>query len=111
FSVISVAILVISCQVDKQQLKLKMAENYHVYGDTIIVANTEKMTEVNELYNGLAPGDTVSTKITGKVIEVCKKKGCWMKLDLNQDLDVMVQFKDYGFFVPKDIIGKEVILE
>lgn len=111
FSIFSIALLVGSCQVDKQQQKLKVAENYHIYGDTIIVADNAEMSEVNELFKELSPGDTISTKITAKVTEVCKKKGCWMKLDLNQDQDVMVHFKDYGFFVPKDIAGEEVILE
>jgi hypothetical protein len=33
-----------------------------------------------------------------------------MKLNLNNEEEVMVKFKDYGFFVPKDIEGKEVVL-
>lgn len=111
FFVISIAIFAISCQVNKQYQKLKVAENYHIYGDTIIVTNGEELTAVNDLYKELALGDTITTTITAKVTEVCKKKGCWMKLDLNQDQDVMVRFKDYGFFVPEDILGKEVILE
>lgn len=33
-----------------------------------------------------------------------------MKLDIGNDKEVMVNFKDYGFFVPKDIIGKKVVV-
>ena len=33
-----------------------------------------------------------------------------MKLKLDDDNEVMVKFKDYGFFVPKDIAGQEVII-
>jgi hypothetical protein len=33
-----------------------------------------------------------------------------MKLDLPGEEDVMVKFKDYGFFVPKDIYQKEVVV-
>lgn len=33
-----------------------------------------------------------------------------MILDLPQEEDVMVKFKDYGFFVPKDIEEKEVVV-
>ncbi|MBT8271127.1 MAG: DUF4920 domain-containing protein, partial [Bacteroidia bacterium] len=36
--------------------------------------------------------------------------GCWMKLNLGEGEQVMVRFKDYGFFMPKDIAGKEVII-
>ena len=50
-------------------------------------------------------------KITGKVSEVCLEKGCWMKLEKANGEKVMVKFKDYGFFIPKDIVGKEVVLE
>jgi hypothetical protein len=37
-------------------------------------------------------------------------KGCWMRLDLGNNKKVMVNFKDYGFFVPKDITGKNVVV-
>ena len=33
-----------------------------------------------------------------------------MTLNLKDGQQVMVKFKDYGFFVPKDIAGKEVIV-
>ena len=33
-----------------------------------------------------------------------------MKLDMENGEQVMVKFKDYGFFVPKDIEGKQVIV-
>ena len=51
-----------------------------------------------------------NTKFQAKVTDVCQVKGCWMKLDIGNDKEVMVNFKDYGFFVPKDIIGKEVLI-
>ena len=55
-------------------------------------------------------GDSINSKMNGKVNEVCQSKGCWMKVDLEDGQQVMVKFKDYGFFVPKDIAGKEVII-
>jgi hypothetical protein len=54
--------------------------------------------------------DTLNTKFKGTVTEVCQSKGCWMKIKLSEEEEVMVKFKDYGFFVPKDIAGKEVIV-
>jgi hypothetical protein len=48
--------------------------------------------------------------MTAEVIEVCQAKGCWMTLKLENGEEAMVKFKDYGFFMPKDIAGKEVIL-
>ena len=34
-----------------------------------------------------------------------------MTLNLSDGNEIMVKFKDYGFFVPKDIAGKEVIVQ
>ncbi|MFT5738534.1 MAG: hypothetical protein ACI9SG_002890, partial [Maribacter sp.] len=50
------------------------------------------------------------TKFFAKVKEVCKAKGCWMKLELANGEEAMVKFKDYGFFMPMDIEGKEVVV-
>ena len=44
------------------------------------------------------------------VKEVCQAKGCWMTLQMKDSTEVMVRFKDYGFFVPKNIAGQEVIV-
>ena len=55
--------------------------------------------------------DKYEGKITGKVMEVCQEKGCWMKVDKGNGETMMVKFKDYGFFMPKNIVGKEVVLD
>ena len=50
------------------------------------------------------------TNISGQIIDVCPKKGCWMNVKVNTDT-VFVKFKDYGFFVPKDgIAGDKTII-
>ena len=54
--------------------------------------------------------EEVATKLEGKVSEVCQAKGCWMTLDKGDGSTIRVTFKDYGFFVPKDIAGKNVII-
>ena len=43
--------------------------------------------------------------------EACKKKGCWMNVDLGNNREMMVRFKDYGFFVPKDCDGGTAIMQ
>jgi len=52
-----------------------------------------------------------SGKVTGTVTSVCQNKGCWMTLDTGNGTTMMVTFKDYGFFVPKDISGQTVVIE
>jgi Domain of unknown function (DUF4920) len=54
---------------------------------------------------------TLNTKITGTVESVCQVKGCWMKVVTTDGQTMRVSFKDYGFFVPKDIAGKTVVFE
>ncbi|MCZ4243467.1 DUF4920 domain-containing protein [Pedobacter punctiformis] len=50
-------------------------------------------------------------KIEGKVVDVCKKKGCWMTLEMPNGEPMRVTFKDYAFFMPMDIVGKKVVLD
>lgn len=51
--------------------------------------------------------------VTGKVMRVCQRKGCWMELSVpGQDAAACrVKFKDYSFFVPKDAEGANATLE
>lgn len=55
--------------------------------------------------------DKMTTKVEGTVEDVCKMKGCWMKVKTGDGQTMRVMFKDYGFFVPKDIVGKKVVME
>ncbi|HQV06968.1 MAG: DUF4920 domain-containing protein [Chitinophagaceae bacterium] len=52
-----------------------------------------------------------SVKIKAKVVDVCPKKGCWLKLALADGSEATVKMKDYGFFLPLAIKGKTIILE
>ncbi len=54
-------------------------------------------------------GDVI---IKTTVAEVCPKKGCWMSVKgAKPGEQVRVTFKDYGFFVPTELVGKEVALQ
>ncbi|HEV7348231.1 DUF4920 domain-containing protein [Telluribacter sp.] len=55
--------------------------------------------------------EAMKTKVTGTVESVCQAKGCWMKVKMDNGESMRVTFKDYGFFVPKDIAGKTVVFE
>jgi len=68
-------------------------------------------SEMAVAYAELNPGDTLKTRFEGQVLEVCQNKGCWMRVALPEEQSVMVRFKDYGFFVPKDIAGRKVLIE
>lgn len=53
----------------------------------------------------------INTKLETKIMSCCQKKGCWMKVDLGDGEEMRVTFKDYGFFVPLDATGMDVIME
>lgn len=93
-------------------LLAKTQEEYLSFGKEITSKNSLSAEEMRQKYSELNVGDTIPAKFATRVNSVCKMKGCWMTLDLPEvDEDPMVKFKDYAFFVPKDIEGKEVIVE
>lgn len=108
------ALFVFSCKSKEkepeQQETVKEEIAYLSIGDDINDENVKSTKEIAETYKSMSVGDTIDTKITAKVIEVCQSKGCWMTLNMENGDEVMVKFKDYAFFMPKDISGKEVIL-
>jgi hypothetical protein len=80
------------------------------FGMLIDETNTISSAEMSEKYAAMKASDTLKTKFVATVTEVCQSSGCWMKLQMEDGQQTMVRFKDYGFFMPKDIAGKEVIV-
>jgi hypothetical protein len=109
-----VAIFVFACKTDKKTVKSSNDSTeeigYQSFGNEIIPDDALSAERMAVHYEGMSAGDTVNSKMIAKVEEVCQSKGCWMKLNLENGEQVMVKFKDYGFFMPKDIAGKEVIV-
>ncbi len=83
---------------------------YNSFGEKI---SPDAPVTYNALLASLQGKDSVEAKVMGEINEVCQMKGCWMNIsqDGNPEESIMVKFKDYGFFVPKDASGKKVILE
>ena len=65
---------------------------YASFGDKIEAEGAIGAAELAEKYKALAEGDTLVTKVTAKINEVCSTKGCWMRLDLENNEEVMVRF-------------------
>ena len=101
------SLFILSC---KNGTKDSTAElSYASFGEKITDVDVLTKDEIIEKYKTLKSGDTAFVKFTSKVKEVCQTKGCWMKLDLGEK-EAMVRFKDYGFFMPKNIADREVIV-
>ncbi|MCR9065209.1 MAG: DUF4920 domain-containing protein [Cytophagales bacterium] len=47
-------------------------------------------------------------QVEAEVVSVCQAAGCWMKVKLENGETMRVTFKDYGFFVPKDLAGSKI---
>jgi hypothetical protein len=58
-----------------------------------------------EALEQIAESDSLEVKLHGTVDAVCQVKGCWMTMGDSTN-SMRVKFKDYGFFVPMDCMGK-----
>lgn len=81
------------------------------FGESI---NADGALEYDEFMKQMEGQDSLMVKIKAKVGEVCQAKGCWMNVfseSTPETEKLFVQFKDYGFFMPKDLTGSVVVLE
>lgn len=80
------------------------------FGETI---TADQAISFEELLDKMDQKDSVEVKVSGLVENVCQAKGCWMNIVSEEQTDksMFVKFKDYGFFVPKDISGRTVVME
>lgn len=104
----------VSCKNEKAKNSEKEVEKeeiaYHTFGDEITDIDVLTKEQMVEKYKNLKEGDTINVKFASKINEVCKSKGCWMNLDLGNEEESFVKFKDYGFFMPLNADGREVIV-
>lgn len=54
---------------------------------------------------------SIDTRVKATVLDVCKKKGCWLKVAVNDSTEAFVKMKDYAFFAPLAIKGKTVVMD
>ncbi len=106
--------VMISCN-DKKEASITLdtliSEDYTAYGDTVTSDTIYYQSAIAEHYENLTEGDTIDVSFISTVNAVCKAKGCWMKVALDKDRESMIKFRNYGFFVPKDIENDTVIVQ
>lgn len=80
------------------------------YGEKV---NPEAAVSLNDVAAKLKSGapDYDNVKIKAKIVDVCAKKGCWIKLELEGGETATVKMKDYGFFLPMAAKGKTVVID
>jgi len=87
-----------------------------IVGDTygsVVTSSESKAITVDKLAKKLKKENkkVENVAIKGKVVDVCDKKGCWLTIQTEDDTQFFVKMKDYGFFVPTALKGKNVVLE
>lgn len=82
--------------------------NWNSYGEEITSSDA---IAVSAIENELGSKSLLALKASGKIDKVCKKKGCWMTVVNDNGESMRVTFKDYGFFMPTDCEGREVVFE
>lgn len=90
--------------------KLATVKESDFYGAPFEVGDILSAEQGLKVYKEMNVTDSLNLKFKSKVREVCQAKGCWMVLDMPNGEQAMVRFKDYSFFMPKDIADKDVII-
>ena len=108
-------VLIISLHSCKQKIQSSQppiyvgSTAYEVYGAALDAQSVLPINDLATSFSTMKKSDTLFTKVQGTIKEVCTKKGCWMTLDLGDEKDLMVRFKDYGFFMPLEAKGDVII--
>ncbi|WP_313807049.1 DUF4920 domain-containing protein [Flavobacterium sp.] len=100
----------VSAQTTKTKKTAVNMNDYAVFGEKFTPTKVLSEKEMLKKYKTLKKGDTIVVKYKSVIKDVCKKKGCWMNMDLSNDTNSFVRFKDYGFFVPLNADGSEAIV-
>ncbi|MEM7484630.1 MAG: DUF4920 domain-containing protein [Bacteroidota bacterium] len=82
---------------------------FETYGASFEAKATSDLE--NEVFEKIGVKDTIATQVSGTIVDVCKAKGCWMKVAMGNEEEVFVKFKDYGFFVPTDSENGKVVMD
>lgn len=108
YPLIFLGFVIMGCS-NNPEAKIVKEENSDVIYESFGAEITSKNTSPASEFNGEILNKTI--KLEGVVNKVCKKKGCWTTIGVANNEDMRVTFKDYGFFIPTNAEGKNIILE
>lgn len=77
------------------------------FGAPIDTAKLQSL-ELKEAVTRLSNNAGKEVLLKAEISQVCQKKGCWAILH-QDDTEVRMTFKDYGFFLPKNTKGRKVL--
>jgi len=82
------------------------------YGIDVSAASLSNAVSVGELNDKLQSSSKIeNVAVKGEITGVCPKRGCWVSVKTEDGASFFVKMKDYSFFVPTALKGKNVVLE
>ena len=78
------------------------------YGE---ITSVQGAVDIASIPAKLEADSSINTKVKAKVLDVCPKRGCWLKVAVNDSTEAFVKMKDYAFFAPVAIKGKTVVMD
>jgi len=110
-SVLFIALICIGMSgFSQSKAKVFNPKDYALFGEKFNVTKILTKDQMLKKYKSLKKGDTIAVQFVSNIKAVCKKKGCWMKMELAGDEDSFVKFKDYSFFVPLNADNSKAIV-
>lgn len=83
------------------------AEKGMIFGEKV---TAESAVPVNDMIAKLKDKEETNVKIIGKVIEVCKAEGCWIRMETANG-PIRIKMADHAFLVPLSLNGKTIVAE
>ena len=87
---------------------LAPAKKGQTYGAAV---DETKALAMTDLAAAMGRADSVKVALVGQAASVCQVKGCWMTLPTADGKEMRVRFRDYGFFVPANLVGHRVVVQ
>jgi len=93
---------------NKQQKEVLNPVEGEVYGNKI---SQENIYLASSLESELKGKDQETLKLEGTIDAVCQMSGCWIDMEIGNNEIVHITFKDEAFTLPKDVAGKNAVIE
>jgi hypothetical protein len=114
-SLLILLVLVSACAKSSHETDLVAIEStvtipdgWDSFGEPITVDNA---VDINAVVDEFTLEDEKTYKVSGTLVNVCQSKGCWTTLATEDGRSIKMTFANYGFFLPTDAAGREIVAE
>ncbi len=83
------------------------ADKGMIFGEKVEAVDAIK---VSDLPATLEKNEKAIVKVEGKVVEVCKAEGCWLRMETATGT-MLIKLKDHAFLVPLSMNGKTIVAQ